>query len=105
MALHIVKTSMDSISGHTTMHLRVMEKDSVTGGVSYGPTVVETIDHKSLTRRYGCPNPATPAEVEAAITRWLADRHPELLGQKRALEQRGAVVAKLAGRVLEFGGG
>ena len=103
MALQVVKSSMDSISGHATLHVRVVERDQATGKLTYGPVVTEGIDHQSLTVRYGCPQNATPAEVDQAILRWLADRHGVLLGQKRALEQRGSAIHKMAGRTLVFG--
>lgn len=102
MAIHIVKTSMDSLSGHTTMHVRVVERDQATGKLSYGPVVIEGIDHQSLTSRYGCPLTATPDDVDQAVQRWLADRHAVLLQQKWALERRGAAISKMTGRIIAF---
>jgi len=103
MALQVVKSSMDSLSGHATLHVRVVERDAATGKLSYGPISTEGIDHKSLTARYGCPRNAGLADVDAAIQRWLADRHVELLEQKHVLEQRGEAISKMVGRTLVFG--
>ena len=97
MAIEILKTTTDRASGFITVNCRILD------GGDTGPIVQEDIDHHSLTTAFGCPDPATEAEVEAALTRWLASRHPVLLAQHRAIKQRSGVVAKMAGKVLHFG--
>jgi len=97
MAIEIMKTDTDRQSGHITVNFRILD------GGDTGPLVQEGIAHQSLTSDFRCPDPATEAEVEEALTRWLASRHPVLLAQHRAIKQRSGVVAKMAGRVLDFG--
>ena len=99
MGLRIHKIDIDRGSGHITAQVSVVEADGSTG-----PVEVTGIDHESLTSRYGCSYTATPAEVEAALSRWLADHYVGALARKRALEQRAGVVSRLAGKVLEFEG-
>lgn len=98
MAIEILKTETNRQSGHITVSFRILD------GGDTGPMVQEGIDHESLTKTFGCPDPATEAEVEAALTRWLASRHPVLLAQHRAIKQRSGVVARMVGKVLEFEG-
>ena len=99
MALRVHRIDIDRSSGHITAQVSVVEPDGSTG-----PLETVGIDHESLTSRYNCPHTATPAEVEQALQRWLADHHQGALPRKRALESRASVVTKLAGRVLEFEG-
>lgn len=99
MALRIHKIDIDRSSGHITAQVTVIDADGSTG-----PLETTGIDHESLTSRYGCSYTATSAEVEAALSRWLADHHEGALARARALRQRAGVVSKLAGRVLEFEG-
>jgi len=97
MALEILKTDTDRITGYITMHLRIRDADGTTSVFDEG------IDHESLTVRYNCPHGATAPEIEASLTRWLAERHPILLSQHRAVVQRSGVVSGLAGKTLNFG--
>ena len=103
MGLQVLKSSVDSQTGHATLLVQVVERDPATGKLTKGPVMTEGIDHKSLTARYSCPKNATPADVDQALTRWLGDRHSELLAHKRALDQRSQTIHNLSGRTLIFG--
>ena len=98
MAIEIKKTDTNAASGHITIYFVIVD------GEHRSTLIMEGIDYQSLTERYNCPHGASEADVAAAITRWLADRHPVLLAQQRAIRQRSGVVAKLAGQTLKFAG-
>jgi hypothetical protein len=102
MGLQVLKIEIDRNSGHITAQVRATEKASSGGGTTFGPVVTEGISHDALTQAYQCPSPATPAEVEAAIMRWLGRRHTVLLAQKQALDERSTVVGTFRGKTLEF---
>jgi hypothetical protein len=102
MALEILKSDIDRSSGHITVQVRVVEKHA-DGHISHGPLETVGIDHASLTTRYNCPHTATPAEVEACLTKWLAEHHAGAVLRKRALEHRSGVVVGMAGKTLNFG--
>ena len=102
MALEVLKTDIDRMSGHITVQVRVVEK-SADGKITRGPQETVGIDHLSLTEKYNCSETATPAEVEACLTKWLEEHHAGAVLRKHALEQRGGVVSALAGKTLDFG--
>jgi hypothetical protein len=104
MALEILKSDIDRSSGHITVQVRVVEKHA-DGHISHGPLETVGIDHASLTAKYHCSENATPSEVEACLTKWLAEHHAGAVLRKHALEHRSEVVVGMAGKTLNFGEG
>lgn len=103
MALEIVRSNTDGVTGHISVHVRAIE-ESPSGEVTHGPIEVVGIDHHSLMNIYHGPSEPTPGTMRTAILKWLASHHSTALYRKRAISQSSGVVDALKGHVINFEG-
>jgi hypothetical protein len=103
MALKILKHDMDGASGLLIFRVRAEERPAAgVGGVaSWGSEEVVSIYPRALAAIHG-PGEMTEETITAALTRWLAARHEEILSRKQLKERFAQVAHKLAGQTLVF---
>jgi len=103
MALEILKSDTDGITGHISVLVRAVEESSP-GHVTKGPPETIGIEHSALMALFHGPEPSTEATISAAIVKWLASHHQIALRHKHAIDAASGVVAKLRGRTINFDG-
>jgi hypothetical protein len=102
MALEIVRSTTNGVTGHIECHVRAVEELSP-GQISKGPIEVIGIDHQSLMNIYHAPGvAATTSTTRDAILKWLGVHHPSALRRKHAIESSSAVVDALRGQMINF---
>ena len=101
MALRILKSEHDGITGRTTMHIRV-EEETAPGKITQGPPETISIEPRALMLAYHGQVKPTPESISAAMEKWLAERHREALERKRHADMTRSVAASLNGKLLTF---
>jgi hypothetical protein len=83
MALHIFKSSIDGLTGHTTMEVQVSEVGA-DGKETFGPRETIGISPDALFSGYHGEDLPTAESIQGAISKWLAEHHDQMLKRKRA---------------------
>ena len=101
MALEILRSDTDGITGHISVLVRAVEKSS-SGEITKGPPETVGIEHSALMAMFHGPEPSTEATIDAAIVKWLANHHKLAISRKHAIESASGAVSKLKGRTISF---
>jgi hypothetical protein len=103
MALKVIKTTVDGLTGHIQHVVRLEE--TVNGQTTHGPEETVGIWPEALMRKFHGPGEATEDSIRQAHRAFLRDHHAGALERKRHREKVFAIAHEVQNKVLEFEGG
>jgi hypothetical protein len=96
MAIQIVKSDVDGMTGHFQVTFRVRDGDT------FGPEETHGLWPHALFRTYHGDGPRTPESIKAAMSKWLKERHAEALARKQHIDLMTNVAHSFKGQVVTF---
>lgn len=100
MAIEIVSSNIDGVTGHTTYQIRVVEK--VDGKESFGSIETVGIDRQSLMKKFHPDSDPCKESIKKALTKWLAEHYPGALQRKRHIETASSAIHEMKGTRIDF---
>lgn len=100
MALRILKTNIDGLTGHVSHIVRVEENDGH-GNTSFGPEETIGIWPRALMNYHG-DGPVTEASMAKAHHLWLGSHYAAAIERKHNLERVAKIAHNLEGQLLNF---
>lgn len=101
MALRILRTDHDGLTGHISMLVRI-EEESSPGNTSHGPEETIAIWPRALMSTYHGDGLVTKDSVKAALAKWVAERHSEILERKRHAELTAGAASDFHGQLIHL---